>query len=162
MHLHVRSALIAASLAIVVSAAATAKSPMASALWNGTWQLNLAKSKLSMPVGQRSETRIYVVQGNTLKLTATGTDPSGKPTKYSYSGNFDGKPSPMIGNPVGDNISIRLVNPRRLNITVRMGKAITAVSRSDISPDGKHLTMVRKTLHDKAAPTVEMLVFDKQ
>ena len=162
MHMHVRSTLIAASLAVVVSGSAIAKSPMASSLWNGTWQLNLAKSKLSMPAGQRSETRIYVVQGNTLKLTATGTDPSGKPTQYNYTGAFDGKPSPMTGNPVGDNISIRLVNPRRLSITVRMGMAITAVTRSDISLDGKHMTLLRKTMHDKAAPTVEVLVFDKK
>lgn len=162
MHMHIRSALIAASLAVVVSGSAIAKSLTASALWNGTWQLNLAKSKLSMPAGQRSETRIYVVRGNTLKLTATGTDPSGKPTQYSYSGDFNGKPSPMIGNPVGDNISIRLVNPRRLSITVRMGMVMTAVTRSDISPDGKHMTLLRKTMHDKAPPAVEVLVFDKK
>ena len=162
MHMLIRSGLIAASVAIVIPASVTAKTPIVSALWNGTWQLNLASSKLSMPAGKRSETRVYVVQGNTLKLTATGTDPSGKPTQYSYSGVFDGKPSPMIGNPVGDNISIRLVNPRRLNITVRMGTKITAVTRSDISPNGKHMTLVRKTLHDKTAPTVEVLVFDKK
>ena len=162
MHVFMKSGLIAASFALISPIAATAKSPVASALWSGTWELNLARSRLTAPVGQRSETRVYDVQGNTLNLTATGTDPSGMPTRYSYSGAFDGKPYPMIGNPVGDNISITLATPRRLNATVRRGAAVTAMTRSDISADGRHMTLIRRALHPHAAPTVEVLVFDRK
>lgn len=161
MHILFRTALIAASVTIL-SPAASAKMLAASPLWSGTWQLNLSTSKFSSPAGKRSETRIYEVQGNKLSLQATGTDPSGKPMQYSYSGAFDGKSYPMVGNPVGDTIALSLVTPRRAVATVKMGTAITATTTSDVSPNGKHLTLRRKTLHGKAAPTVDVLAFDKK
>ena len=162
MHHLVRSALFAVSVAIISPAVASAKTPTASPLWSGTWQLNLAGSKLSAPAGMRSETRVYEVHGNNLTVTATGTDPSGKAMNYSYSGALDGKAHPMVGNPVGDSIALSLVNPRRANITVRMGTVVTATATSDVSPDGKRLTLKRRTLHGKASPTIEVLAFDKK
>lgn len=162
MHHLVRSALFAASVAIISPAVANAKMPTASPFWGGTWQLNLAASKLGAPAGMRSETRVYEVHGNNLTVTATGTDPSGKAMKYSYSGAFDGKAHRMVGNPVGDNIALSLVNPRKANITVRMGTVVTATATSDVSPDGKRLTLNRKTLHGKSSPTLEVLAFDKK
>lgn len=82
--------------------------------------------------------------------------------QYSYSGAFDGRGYPMVGNPVGDSIALSLVTPRRAIATVKMGTVITATATSDVSPDGKHLTLRRKTLHGKAAPTIDVLSFDKK
>jgi len=162
MYKVVRSVLIAASVASIYPAAAEAKTPLASSLWSGTWQLNTVKSKFSAPVGKRSETRVYTVNGNKLSVKARGTDDSGKPMSYSYSGAFDGKPHKMVGNPVGDTIALTLRSPLSANATVRMGRTVTASAKSDISPDGKHLTLARTTLHGKAAPTREVLVFDRK
>lgn len=92
---------------------------VASSLLGGTWQLNSGMSKISSPAGKRSETRAYVVHGNKLSLKATGTDASGKPLQYSYSGAFDGKGYPMVGNPVGDSIALLLETPRRAIATLR-------------------------------------------
>ena len=157
-----KAGFIAAAVAVLLPQAALAKHPTASPLWNGTWQLNVATSKLGSAAGKRSETRVYSVDGNKLTLTATGTDASGKPTQYNYTGTFDGKPHPMVGNPVGDNIAVTLVNPRRIDATVRKGKTMTATGRSVISPDGKHMTLTRKTLRAKSRPMIDVMAFDKK
>lgn len=165
MHALVRASVLAAtaaSIAFFSPAPATGEMLMASPLWAGTWQLNLAASRLGAPAGQRSETRVYALDGNKLTVTVTGTDAAGKPMQYSYSGAFDGKPYPMLGNPVGDNIALTLVNPRRANATVRMGSMIVATATSEVSADGQHLTLTRKTLHGKAAATIDVLAFDKK
>ena len=162
MHALVKTSLIVTSIALSMPLPASAKKVAASPLWSGTWQLNVAASKLTPPVGKRSETRIYVVTGNEISVKATGTDATGKALQYSYAGPFDGKPYPMIGNPVGDKIALTLVNPLRADATVTMGKTVTAMSSSNISPDGKHLTLKRRTLRAKAAPAMELLEFDKK
>jgi len=161
MHVFLRTALIAASVTILSPAAASAKI-VASPLWGGIWQLNSSISKFSSPAGKRSETRVYVVHGNKLSVKATGIDASGKPLQYRYSGAFDGKGYPMLGNPVGDSIALLLETPRRAIATVRKGTVITATATSDVSADGKRLTLKRKTLNGKAAPTIEVLAFDKK
>lgn len=165
MHALVRTSLIAAtaaSIAFFIPSPATGEIPVPSAFWGGTWQLNVAASRLGMPAGQRSETRIYVLDGIKLSVTVTGTDTSGKALQYSYAAAFDGKPYPMIGNPVGDSIALTLVNPRRANATVRLGSTITATATSEVSADGKHLTLTRKSMPAGAAPTIDVLAFDKK
>ena len=49
-----------------------------------------------------------------------------------------------------------------LSLDKHMGTVITATATSDISADGKRLTLKRKTLNGKAAPTIEVLAFDKK
>ena len=149
-------------MALLMPSPASAKKVSASPLWSGTWQLNVAASKLTAPAGKRSESRVYVVTGNEISVKATGTDATGNAMQYSYAGPFDGKPYPMIGNPVGDKIALTLVNPLKADATVMMGKTVTAKSTSEITPDGKHLMLTRRTLRAKAAPTVELLEFDKK
>ena len=161
MHKLMKSVLIAASVSIISPAAANAQMPVASSLWGGTWQLNVATSKLSRPAGKRTETRVYLVDGNKLSVKASGTDALGKPMSYSYSGAFDGKPYKMIGNPVGDSIALTLVSPLKANAVVKMGTTITATATSEVSSDGTHLTLSRTTLNGKT-PTIDVLSFDKK
>lgn len=154
--------LIATAIFAVSSTGADAKTLMPSSLWAGTWHLNVGASRLSSPAGKRSETRVYAVEGNKLTVHATGTDAAGKPMNYNYAGPFDGKPHKMVGNPVGDSIALTLVTPLSANATVRKGSMVTATAKSDISSDGKHLTLTRTTLHGKAASTKDVLAFDRK
>lgn len=157
-----KRALFATAIFAVGSTGADAKTLMPSSLWAGTWQLNVGTSKLSSPAGKRSEVRVYALDGNNLTVNATGTDANGKPMNYSYFGPFDGKPHKMVGNPVGDSIALTLVTPLSANATVRKGSVVTATAKSNISSDGKHLTLTRTTLHGKAAFTTDVLAFDKK
>jgi hypothetical protein len=157
MHNLIRPAVFAAALAIVAPSMALAKP--ATSPFNGTWKLNTAASKFgSHP--QATETRVYDVKGNKVTLTSTGTDMAGKPTAYHYSATYDGKWYPMIGNPIGDSISLKLVNPRTIAATVKKGSAVTSNATVVVSGDGKHLTLTRHYPGGRLAADVS--VFDKQ
>jgi hypothetical protein len=153
-------ALIVGSLVLTAPQPTFANPNAPSAQWEGTWQLNMAHSKFATP-GKRSETRTYRINGNKVKLTSTGTDARGKAEKFSYSAAYDGKWYPMVGNPRGDSIALTLDNPRVSKAKVRRNGVLTATASLEVSADGKHLTLNRKTLNAKKAPTVEVLAFDK-
>ena len=157
MHTLIRPAVFAAALAVVAPSMALAK-PAVSPL-NGTWKLNTAASKFgSHP--EATETRVYDVKGNKVTLTSTGTDVAGKPIAYHYSAAYDGKWYPMVGNPVGDSISLRLLNPRNIAAKVRKGPVATSNATVVISADGKLLTLTRNYPGGKRA--TDVLVYDKQ
>jgi len=109
-----------------------------------------------------SETRTYEVKGNRVTLTASGLDGKGKPTKYSYSAAYDGKFYPMVGNPAGDSLALKRIDPRTVEGTVRKGAAVSAHAKLVVSADGKHLIFTRKMLRPKGAPAVDELAYDKQ
>lgn len=150
-------ALISLTSPIAASEPSGAPSPLA-----GTWTLNPKASKFTSGTSMVSETRTYEVKGNRVKLTATGLDATGKPTKYSYSAAYDGKYYPMVGNPAGDSLALKRINPRTVEGTVRKGAVISAHARLVVSPDGKHMIFTRKLLRPKGAAAVDTLAYDKQ
>ena len=158
MNLHSKLALIVAAVAIG-SPAALAKADLPSAQWNGTWKLDTAASKFATPVGKRSETRTYKINGNKVSLVSKGTDASGKAEGFRYNAAFDGKWYPMTGNPRGDSISLTLVNPRQSKAKVRKAGKPTVTATLTVSADGKRLTLNRETLRAKGAPTTDVMVF---
>ena len=160
MNAHVKFALILGSLVLTSPSLATAKPVAPTAQLNGTWRLNMAHSKFSTP-GDRRETRTYAITGNKVKLESSGTDAKGKPVKYHFSAAYDGKYYSMVGNPVGDSIALTLVDSRHVKAKVRRNKMMSATSATEISADGKHLTLSRRTLHAKGAETVDVLAYDK-
>lgn len=151
-------ALILAGLAIAipqgVSAAPDAK------LWNGTWHLNVAKSKFSSAAKQQSETRTYDVSANKVTMKSSSKDLSGKVMNFSYSAGFDGKYYPMIGNPNADRIALTLVSDREFKAKTTLRGKPSAASSATVSADGKHLVLKRKMLRMKGAPT-DVLEFDR-
>jgi len=159
MRAFIGSAFLATAVILAVPQAAVAK-PAPSAL-NGTWKLDPAASKFTGPA-MKSETRTYEVTGNKVKMKATGIDASGKPIKFSYSAAYDGKFYPMVGNPVGDSISLKRIDARNVEATVKKGKAVSAYAKTAVSSDGQHLTLTRKMLKGKAAPAVDSLSYVKQ
>jgi len=56
----------------------------------GTWKLNEAKSKITPGTTKFNTVTFKSTFGNT-KVTADGTDASGKPIHVEWSGKFDGK-----------------------------------------------------------------------
>ena len=149
-------ALIFAGLAMTLGVAAAPNAR----LWNGTWHLNVAKSKFASPGKMVSETRTYAFSGNKVKMTSSSKDASGKTLKVSYSAGFDGKYYPMTGNPNGDRISLTVVSDREMKWkSTHEGKSSVEGSAT-VSTDGKHLTLKRKLLRMKGTPT-DVLEFDR-
>ena len=149
-----------AAVALFAPACASAKDQAPSADWSGTWTLNVAKSKLGAHPGKWTETRTYTVEGNKITLDAKGTTSAGKPTHISYAGTVDGKAYPMMGNPIGDRIAMTLVTPREIKAKVMLHGKPSASAVSDVSADGKRLTLRRRSMVG-SAPRDVTLVFDK-
>jgi hypothetical protein len=156
----IRSAFVAAAAIFMVPQAVAAPATAASPL-NGTWKLDPAASKFSGPA-IRSETRTYEVTGDKVKMSSTGTDASGGSISYSYSAAYDGKFYPMIGNPMGDSVSLKRVDARTVDATVKKGGAVSAHAKLSVSANGERLTFTRKMLRGKEAPAVDTFIYAKQ
>src|SRR5271157_5999074 len=67
----------------------------------GTWKLNEAKSKI--PAGApKNTTVVYEAVGDSIKVIVDGVDGQGKPTHNEWTGKFDGKDYPLVGDPSAD------------------------------------------------------------
>ncbi len=153
-------ALILASLAIAIPQGVSAATPNAR-LRNGTWQLNAARSKFVSSGKERSETRTFGISSNKVTMKSSSRDLSGKALNFSFSAGYDGKWYPMAGNPNADRISLIAVSPWELQSRSRLRGKPSAETTATVSADGKHLTLRRKVVRLKGAPT-DILEFDRQ
>ncbi len=159
MNARSKFALILASAALATSQGVSAATPNAK-LWNGTWHLDAAKSKFASSGKEQSETRTYDISGGKVTMKSSSKDPSGKGLNFSYSAALDGKSYPMVGNPNADSITLTAVSPTQFSAKSRLKGKLTVQSTATVSADGKHLTLSRKMLAMKGAPT-DVLMFDR-
>ena len=153
-------ALVVAAAAIAVPQPAVGKS-LAKA-WNGSWQLNMEKSKFSSAdFTPKSEHRTYTVAGNHLTMRANGTNAAGKAMKWGYSARTDGKWYPTSGNPNTDHIALTFVSPTEFKANTKLKGKASARSTATLSGDGKMVTIARSILTAKGGPTDDTLVYDR-
>ena len=152
-------ALIFASLALAVPQGASAAEPNAK-LWNGTWHLDAAKSKFASSAKEASETRTYDISGKKVTMKSSSKNAAGKELNFSYTAGYDGKWYPMVGNPNADRIMLRVVSDRQFRASSRLRGKPSVHSTATVSADGKHLTLTRKMLRMKGAPT-DVLEFER-
>src|SRR5258708_455706 len=82
----------------------------------GTWKLNEAKSHMPPQVSKNS-TVVFEAAGDNVKVTMDGTDKDGKPIHTEWTGKFDGKEYPVIGNPALDSRSYRKIDDHTMMTT---------------------------------------------
>ena len=153
-------ALMLAAAAIALPQPAIGKS--LSKAWNGTWQLNMEKSKFSSAeFTPKADTRTYTIAGNRLTMRASGTNAAGKAMKWSYSARTDGKWYPTSGNPNTDHVALTFVGPREVKSKTKLKGKASARSTATLSADGKQLTIARSILTAKGGPTDDTLVYDR-
>jgi opacity protein-like surface antigen len=152
MNARSKFALIFATAALATSQGVSAAAPNAK-LWNGTWHLDAAKSKFESAAKEQSETRSYDVSATRLTMKSSSKDLSGKELNFSYSAGWNGKSYPMVGNPNADSISLTAVSAREVKTNSRLHGKLSVQSTATVSADGKHLTINRKMLRFKGAPT---------
>lgn len=157
-----RLALVGASLALAMAQGAAASPAPDAKLWSGTWHLNIAKSKFSLPdTKEKGETRHYAVTGNRVVMKTSVTQGSGKMLNWSYDAHWDGKAYPMVGNPGGDHILLTPVSGREVSSKTMLKGKLSATATASVSADGKELTIHRKILTVKGGPSNDTLVFDR-
>jgi hypothetical protein len=127
----------------------------------GTWKLNEAKSKVS-PGTQTNHTVAYAAAGDSVKVTVDGVDAAGKPAHNEWTGKFDGKDYPVVGDPNSDVRSYKRVDDRTLEFAAKKGANVVMTGRVAVSADGKTRTVTITGTDAKGAKVSSTAVYDKQ
>jgi len=127
----------------------------------GTWKLNEAKSKFA-PGAAKNNTVVYEAVGDNVKATVDGTDSNGKPTHNEWTGKFDGKDYPVTGDPTSDTRSLKKIDDRTLELTVKKDGKVTMTGRIVVSADGKSRTLTSSGTDAKGKKVKNTAVYDKQ
>ena len=128
---------------------------------DGTWKLNVAKSKFS-GTAPKSATRVYTesADGTTLDQKMVGAD--GKEMSMHVTIKYDGMDHQITGNPDADTVAGKVIDAHTSHFTMkRDGKVVGSVHRV-VSADGKTLTVNNKGTHADGKAYDDTLVFDKQ
>ncbi len=126
----------------------------------GTWKLNEAKSKIPAGMGKNT-TVVYEAAGDDVKVVIDGTNASGAPIHNEWTGKFDGKDYPVTGDPNVDTRSLKMVNERTLDLTVKKDGKVITHGKIEVSKDGKTRTVdVETTVNGKKVSA--KMVYDKQ
>ena len=97
-----------------------------------------------------------------VKIKADGIDAKGKPQHTEWSGKFDGKDSPVTGDPNSDARSYTKVNERTLTTTNKKSGKVTATGQIAVSADGKSRTVTINGTTAKGKKFKNVAVYDKQ
>ena len=128
---------------------------------DGTWKLNVAKSKFS-DTAPKSATRVYTesADGTTLDQKMVGAD--GKEMSMHVTLAYDGKAHPITGNPDADSGTGKAINAHSSDFTLTKGGKVVGSVHRVVSADGKTLTVNNKGTHADGKAYEDTLVFDKQ
>lgn len=129
--------------------------------FNGTWQLNTAKSKYDP--GPAPDKATVTIQSDGVTVNVKGESSfEGKPIVTSYTVKLDGTPGPLQGSPVADMISVRKTGDRTREFKTMKGEKTVGESRATLSADGKTVTVVGSGLNPKGEKVKFTAVYEKQ
>jgi hypothetical protein len=128
---------------------------------DGTWKLNVAKSKFSA-TAPKSGTRVYSesADGTTLDQKLVGADDKEMSMHVTLA--YDGKPHPITGNPDADSGTGKAIDARTSDFTLSKGGKVVGSVHRVVSADGKMLTVHNKGTRADGKTYDDTLVFDKQ
>ena len=127
----------------------------------GTWKLNEAKSKFG-PGATKNMTVVYEVVGDKVKVTVDGIDGDGKPVHQEWTGSFDSKDYPVVGDPASDSRSYKRVDANTMDLTSKKGGKVTVTGRIVVAADGKSRTLTTTGTNAKGEKITNTAVYDKQ
>jgi uncharacterized Zn-binding protein involved in type VI secretion len=142
-------------LCVGVTTLAAAQDP-----FNGTWQLNTAKSKYD-PSPAPDKATVTIKSDGTTWTVRTTASYEGKPLETSYTVKLDGTPAPLAGSPVADMVSVKKAGDRNVEIkSMKDGKPV-GESRATVSADGKTATVTGTGMTPKGEKTKFTAVYEK-
>ena len=138
--------------------AAWAQSP-----FDGTWKLNVAKSKFNPPSSALKSDMVKIVtQDNGLKFTFERVDAEGTASHIEESPKFDGKDYPAKGDATTDTVSLKRIDANTFeHVSKKGGKEVQRV-RVVVSQNGKTSTVTAKMKDAKGQETTSVLMYEKQ
>jgi len=127
----------------------------------GTWKLNEAKSKLAKGA-PKNTTVVYEAVGENTKVTIDGIGSDGKPTHNEWTGKYDGKDYPVVGDPNSDARSLTKIDDQTLGFNVKKSGKTTISGRVVVAADGKSRTVTSSGTDSKGNKVSSTTVYDKQ
>ena len=106
----------------------------------GTWKLNEAKSQIAAG-GIKNTTVTYTAVGDSYKCVVDGVDGAGAPTHNEWTGKFDGKDYPVVGDPSANTRSLKMVKPGHYALTNKKDGKTVLTGTVDFSADNKLRTL---------------------
>jgi hypothetical protein len=127
----------------------------------GTWKLNEAKSQFAGGA-VKNVTVTYTTVGENYKCVVDGVDDAGKPTHNEWTGKFDGKVYPVIGDPSANTRSLRLVKPGHYALTNKKDGKTILTGTVDFSADNKSRALTTETTDAAGKKQKSTAVYDRQ
>jgi hypothetical protein len=128
---------------------------------DGTWKLNVAKSKFSPGSAPKSVTITYTAAGDGMKIVVHQVPATGPDQHWEMTASYDGKDYPVKGNPNADTISLQKSEGLKSQSTFKKGGKVTAVNMRTLSADGKTLTIEVKGTDEKGQAVHNIQVFER-
>jgi hypothetical protein len=149
----VLAALAGLCLCVAVSLAADANM--------GTWKLNEAKSKVAAGMGKNPMV-VYTAAGDNIKVVVDGVLEDGKPAHNEWTGKFDGKDYPLVGDPNADTRAYKTVDARTTNLVNKKAGKVTATGQIVMAADGKSRVLTVDQTDAAGKKVTSTFVYDKQ
>ena len=129
----------------------------------GTWKLNVAKSKLADPTmaPKSAVTTIEAVAGG-VKVSVNNVLSDGTKVQYSFTAKYDGKETPVKGDPTRDSVAITKKDDYTFRFVSKLKGAVTSDATVVYSKDGKTRTVTVTGTNEKGQSGTNVQVYDRQ
>jgi histidinol dehydrogenase len=131
-----RTALFLSLVVALVSVSLLAQSPAADVM-PGRWTLDPVRSTYVPGPVPKSQVATLTAVDNGIRTVADRVEADGSKTHFEWTGTFDGKDNPVIGDPNRDAVSVRKLDAYTLEITNKKAGKVTTTIRAVYAKDGK-------------------------
>jgi hypothetical protein len=104
----------------------------------------------------------YEAAGDKVKVTVDGVDGMGKPAHNEWTGKFDGKDYPLMGDSSADTRSYKMVDAHTTELINKKAGKVTATGRIVVSADGMSRTVTVTGMDPMGMKVTYAAVYDKQ
>ena len=128
----------------------------------GVWKLNVEKSKYSPGPAPKSATTRIEAAGAGTKVTVDQVLADGAKRHWEFTANYDGKDSPVTGNPDADTVARTRVDATTVQTISKKGGKVTTTQTSAVSSDGKTRTVTTKGVNASGQQVNNVAVYERQ
>ena len=127
----------------------------------GTWKLDEAKSKI-VAGAPKNTTVVYSTAGDSIKVVVDGVGADGKPAHNEWTGKFDGKDYPLVGDATADTRCYKKIDSNTLELTNKKAGKVIMTGTITFSADGKSRTVVINGTDASGKAISSTAVYNKQ
>jgi hypothetical protein len=130
---------------------------------NGTWKLNLAKSKFSPGPALKSSTATIKIENGIETYSADSVDAAGNAIHGAFTVKVDGiADAPLTGVPYADSISVKQINSTHLVAKLKKGGKLMVTVHVVVDPEKMIRTVTYSGKNADGKEVHDVLVFDMQ